>query len=337
MKRIIRQLGRWTGFGLLALAILLIGAWCALALWFRFPAGAILRDLIAGAAFVLAVATVASLFAAWRWRALAGYAVLVAILLAWWSTIQPSNDRDWAPEFARVATATIEGDRLVLDNVRNFTWRSDTDFDQRWERRTYDLSQVASVDLIMSYWGSEAIAHTIISFGFDNGSWLAFSIEIRRQRGQAWSALAGFFKEYELALIAADERDIVRVRSNIRDEDVRIFRLRMTPANARKLLLEYAAELNELARRPRFYNTLTANCTTLVFAMVRAIHPGLPLDPRILLSGFLPDYAYDVGALDTTMPFTELRELARIRERALRAGDDPDFSAKIRVGLPLPR
>ncbi|MGH7153109.1 MAG: DUF4105 domain-containing protein, partial [Acetobacteraceae bacterium] len=253
MRRAIGQLARWTGLGLLAVAILLIGTWCALALWFRFPGGAILRDIAAGTACILVLVTVAGLFAAWRWRALAVYAALVAIFFIWWSTITPTNYRDWAPDVARSVTATIDGDRLVLDNVRNFTWRSDTDFDPSWERRTYDLSKVANVDLIMSYWGSEWIAHTIISFGFDDGSRVAFSIEIRRARGQAWSALAGFFKEYELAIIAADERDVVRVRSNIRGEDVRIFRLRMTPAHARKLLLEYAAAANDLARKPRFY------------------------------------------------------------------------------------
>lgn len=331
MRRIVGRLARWIGFGLLALAILLVGTWCALALWFRFPGSAVLRDLVAGVGFAAALAAVGFLATRWRWRALATYAGLVAVVLVWWSTITPSNDRDWAPEVSRTVTATIDGDRLVLDNVRNFTWRSETDFDQRWERRTFLLSEVRNVDLIMSYWGNEAIAHTIISFGFENGPRLAFSVEIRRERGQAFSSLAGFFKEYELIIIAADERDVVRVRSNIRGEDVRLFRLRMTPANAQRLLRAYAAQVNALARHPRFYNTLTANCTTLVFAMIRAIHPGLPLDPRVLLSGYLPNYAYDIGALDTHLPFAALREHARIRERALRADDDPDFSEKIRA------
>jgi Domain of unknown function (DUF4105) len=253
-----------------------------------------------------------------------------------WSTIHPSNDRDWTPDVARSVPGTTDGDRVVINNVRNFTWRSDTDFDSRWEQRTYNLSYLTNVDLIMSYWGNEAIAHTIVSFGFDDGSRLAFSIETRKERGEAYSSIAGFFKQYELAIIAADERDIVRVRSNVRGEDVRIFRLRMTRANAQMLFREYVEEANDLARAPRFYNTLTTNCTTLVFEMVRVIHPGLPVDYRVLLSGYLPNYAYSLGATDTSMSFERLRDLSRIHDKAVRADTDPDFSARIREGIPNP-
>jgi hypothetical protein len=225
----------------------------------------------------------------------------------------------------------------VISNVRNFNWRSDADFDPVWEQRSYDLSQVANVDLIMSYWAGETIAHTIISFGFTDGTRLAFSIETRKEVGEAYSPIAGFFKQYELSVIAADERDVVRVRSNVRGEDVRIYRLRMTSAAAQVLLHEYVTMLNNIADQPRFYNTLTANCTTLVYNMVRVIHPGLPLDPRILLTGYLPDYAYDLGATDTSMPFAILRDLSKIHDRALRADTDPQFSNRIRESTLSPR
>jgi hypothetical protein len=189
----------------------------------------------------------------------------------------------------------------------------------------------------MSYWAGETIAHTIISFGFTDGTRLAFSIETRKEVGEAYSPIAGFFKQYELSVIAADERDVVRVRSNVRGEDVRIYRLRMTSAAAQVLLHEYVTMLNNIADQPRFYNTLTANCTTLVYNMVRVIHPGLPLDPRILLTGYLPDYAYDLGATDTSMPFAILRDLSKIHDRALRADTDPQFSNRIRESTLSPR
>jgi Domain of unknown function (DUF4105) len=337
VKPIIRRLARWIGFGLLAIAILLIGAWCSVAVWYRCDAGEPLRGLLAGATLVFALVVVAFVATPRRWFAFAVYAAAFALFLVWWATIRPTNDRNWAPEVARTATATIDGDRLVVRNVRNFAWRSDTDFDQRWEERTYDLSHVTNVDLIMSYWAGEAVAHTIVSFGFNNGPRLAFSIETRRERHEGYSSIAGFFKQYELAIVAADERDVVRVRSNVRGEDVRIYRLRMTPANAQLLLREYVQEINALARAPRFYNTLTANCTNLVFDMVRVIHPGLPLDIRVLLSGYLPKYAYDLGATDTSISFERLRELAKTHERAMQADADPLFSTRIREGIPAPR
>ncbi|HEY2619525.1 MAG TPA: DUF4105 domain-containing protein [Acetobacteraceae bacterium] len=331
-----RRLFRWCGFALLAVVIVLTGAWCALAVWFRFSAGEIVRDLLAAAIVVLTLVTMTCLATSKRWLALAAHAALFVVVLAWWTTITPSNDRDWTPDVARSVTGTIDGDRLVVSNVRNFNWRSDTDFDQRWEQRSYDLSHVANVDLILSYWAGEAIAHLIVSFGFEDGDRLAFSIETRKQRDEAYSTIAGFFRQYELAIVAADERDVVRVRSNIRGEDVRIYRLRMPPTYAQALLREYLADANDLARNPRWYNTLTGNCTTLVFGMFRVIRPGLIPDYRVVLSGYLPNYAYDLGATDTSMPFEQLRELSHIHDKAARADAAPDFAARIREGIPIP-
>jgi hypothetical protein len=330
------RLARWLGLFLLALIVLGFGIWCALGVWYRAGGGEVVRDVLSGGVAILALATVGFICTSRRWRAVAAYAALIAVILFWWSTIKPSGDRNWTPDVARAATATIDGDRLVVNNVRDFNWRSDDDFDQVWQQRTYDLSKVANVDLIMSYWAGEAIAHTMISFGFDDGRRLVFSIETRKEQGETYSSIAGFFKQYELSIIAADERDVVRVRSNVRGEDVRIYRLRLMPADAQKLLRLYVAKMNDVARTPRFYNTLTGNCTTLVYDMADVIHPGLPLDARILLSGYLPDYVYDLGAIDTSLPMAALRQASKIHDKALRADADPDFSTKIRDGLPLP-
>jgi hypothetical protein len=331
------HVSRGAGLVLLAIASLLTGVWGSLAIWYRCGAGEPLRGLLAGAAGLFALVTVTSIATRRRWLVVGLYFASVGLLLAWWSTIRPAKDRDWASDVARNVTATIDGDRLVVSNVRDFNWRSETDFDQIWQQRTYRLWHVANVDLIMSYWMGEAIAHTIVSFGFDDGQRLAFSIETRKERGESFSSVAGFFKQYELTIIAADERDVVRLRSNIRGEDVRIYRLRMTPGNAQILLREYLEEANDLTHTPRFYNTLTSNCTTLAFELVRAVHPGLPFDPRVILSGYLPDYVYALGAMDTSMSFAKLRKLSRIHERAVLADDDPDFSARIREGIPRPQ
>src|ERR1700751_2085635 len=223
--------GRGAGgicYALLAIVILLTALWCSIAIGYRCPAGDATRGTLGVASLLFALVTIGYLTTARRWLAVAVYFGFFALFVGWWTTIKPTNERNWAPEVARTATATIVGDRLVVRNVRNFTWRSDTDFDQRWEERTYNLSDLTNVDLIMSYWAGEAIAHTIVSFGFNDAPRLAFSIETRKENHEGYSSIAGFFKQYELAIVAADERDVIRVRSNIRGEDVRICRLRMS-------------------------------------------------------------------------------------------------------------
>src|SRR4051812_34451358 len=230
------RLARGVVVAALAATVVATGAWCSLAVWFRFPGSEPVRALLSGAVAGFALAAVVHLAMSKRRAAPAVYAALVALIVAGWASITPMNDRDWAPDVARSATASIEGKRLTITNVRDFAWRSETDFDQRWDQRSYDLLSLTDVDLIMSYWAGEAIAHTILSFRFADGGRIAFSIETRKQSEEPYSALAGFFKQYELAIVAADERDVVRVRSNIRGEDVRIYRLRIAPERARSLL-----------------------------------------------------------------------------------------------------
>jgi uncharacterized protein DUF4105 len=240
------RLSRWAGTAAAGLAMVLAALWAALALWFRIALPSPWRECLVGALLLLAVTAIVGLVLR-RWSAVAIYGAVLAVIVGWWGMQTLSNDLLWAPDVARTAVGTIEGNRLVVENVRNFIRRSDTDFDARWEQRNYDLGGLTGVDLIMSYWAGEAIAHTILSFDFADGQHLAFSIEIRKEANEAYSALAGFFRAYELAFVAADERDVVGVRTSVRGEDVRLYRLRLSPAQARALLLEYIAEANELS------------------------------------------------------------------------------------------
>lgn len=267
------------------------------------------------------------------------FAMVFVGLLGWWSGMQPSHQRDWIPELARLPQIAREGDRVTITNVRNFHWRSESDYDQRWETRSFDLSAIEGADLFLSYWSGENIAHLLLSFTVRDAAPVTFSIEVRREKGEDWSALAGFFRSYEMAYVAADERDIIGLRTHARKEDVRMFRLRATPQQARDLFLAYAEDINRLAREPRWYNTLTTNCTTVVYHLVGQVAPGwrfsLPLDPRVLLSGRLPGYLRDVGAVRQDMPLDELIRLGRISEKARAIPiDDPEFSRVIREGVP---
>jgi hypothetical protein len=327
------RLLHWLAIAAAALVMLGAGLWAAMALWLRLIPVPPASEILAGAMVLMTLAAMICLVLH-RWRVVVLWGVGFAVVLGWWAMLTPSNDRAWAPDVARTAYGVVEGDRLMLHDVRNFVWRSDTDFDERWETRTYDLGQITGTDLFMSYWAGEAIAHTILSFGFTDGQQLAFSIEIRKEKTESYSALAGFFRTYELAVIAADERDVVGVRTNVRGEDVRLYRLRMPPARARALLQEYVEQVNALHRTPQFYNSLTTNCTTQIFRMIRELQPGIPLDYRVLLAGFVPEYVYDRGGLDTRLPFETLREKSHIKGRA--ASSDPDFARKIREGVPSP-
>jgi uncharacterized protein DUF4105 len=314
--------------------VCLLAAWGAFALWFQVPGGWVLESLAVGLwiAFTLLI-----LVALWRGRLAMGavsFAVAFAVLLTWWSLIQPSNNRLWSDDVAQRTTGVVDGDHVTLLNVRNFDWRTKTDYTQRWETRTYDLRRLNSLDMILSYWSMPAIAHVLISFGFDDGEHVVFSVEIRREKTESFSEIGGFFKEFELSIIACDERDVIRVRTNVRGEDDYLYRLRMPIDDIRSLFLAYVSQANDVARKPRFYNTITANCTTIIYHMMKRIVGHLPLDYRLLLSGYLPGYAYKVGGLDTRYSLEELRVLGRITERAKESDRRPTFSADIRAGIP---
>ena len=319
------------------LTTLIVGCcaiWGALALWFQVRGGQALKTLsvLSWAGFSLRL-----MIAFWQGRTAAGFLAFSAAfgaLLIWWRRIEPSNHRIWADDVAQMTTGTADGNRITLRNVRNFEWRSNTDYTQRWETRHYDLDRLNSVDMIMSYWTGPAIAHMLISFGFDDGEHVVFSVEIRRERIESFSEIGGFFKEFELSVIAADERDVIRVRTNVRGEDTYLYRLRMPVSAMRSLLLGYIDEANTLVRTPRFYNTVTVNCTTLVYQMMQRIVGYLPLSYRLIFSGYLPEYVYRVGGLDQRYSIKELRALGRISERARGAERSDTFSADIRRGIP---
>lgn len=320
-----------------AIAVAGITGWGALALWFQIPGPWPLRVLAIGAWCALGLAASRRPTARTRFAPGPAFALACLVLLVWWSTLQPSHERPWADDVARLLEAEVDGNLVTLRNVRNFEWRTETDYTSRWETRSYDLDRLASADLILSYWMGPQIAHTLVSFGFDDGEQLVFSLEIRKERHEDFSAIGGFFRRFEQVIIAADERDIIRTRSNVRGEDVHLFRLEMSPEELRALLLGYVERANALGDTPQFYNTLTSNCTTIVFELARQIAPTLPLDYRLLLSGHLAEYVHDLGRLAPGYAYAQLHARGHINARAIASdgGDDPAaFSRHIRQGVP---
>ena len=313
-----------------------LAAWAAMALWFRLPAPEWAKVAAASALALIAIATVVAFFTRRRWAALLVFGLAFGGVVIWWNTVQPAADGDWAPDVARQTTGTLNGDILTLSDVRDFDWRTDDDFTERWSQRSYDLSKLKTLDLFLIYWAGPEMAHLIMSFGFDDGEKLAWSIEFRRQKNGEYSPVADSFKTDALVYLATTERDSVRLRSNVRGEDARLYRLRTSPEQARTLLLEYVAEANALAKHPAFYNSITTNWTTSVAKLIRAAGGTLPFDWRLIVNGYLPGYLYDRGAVVTTIPLSELMALARIDERAKAADLLADFSRLIRVGVPSP-
>jgi len=327
---LLRGAARLAGVVVVAVVVTGMTAWSAGALYYSTRGGSRTGAILA-IAFVLATAG-AFILLPRRRRTLVGFLVAFGAVVVWWLSLPASNDRDWLPEVSVTPWASRAGDLVTIHGVRNFDYRTETDFTPRWEDRTYDLRALDSGDLIAVYWAGKAIAHIMLSFGFGGRDYLAVSIETRKARGQSYSTVAGFFKQYELVYIAADERDVIGVRTTYRQpqEDVYVYRLQVPRENIRRVFLDYLRAMNEMRERPRFYNTLTTNCTTTI-AMHSHVNPDSPpLSWKVLLSGYVPQYAYDLGKLDRALPFAELERRVWVNARAHAAGRDPAFSQRIR-------
>ena len=334
----IRLVGTIALRALLAAAVVGVVVWGALFIYHSNLSVPFARAALAGA-FVGGAVLAFVVYRRRPRRALAVVGAAFALLLGWFFLIPASNDRDWRPEVAVLADATVDGDLVTVRNVRNLDYRTETDFAPRYYDKTFDLRKLESVDLLCVYWGSDKIAHVIVSFGFGGDDFVCFSIETRLERGEEGSGLRGLFRHYEVVCVVADERDVVRVRTNYRTprEQVYLYRTRLPRENQRALFMSYVRTVNELAQRPRWYNTLADNCTTGVLLQTRAYQRRARYNWKILLSGYVPQYAYEIGMLDNSMPFDELRRTSLINAKAEAAGGAADFSRQIRAGLPLPQ
>jgi hypothetical protein len=325
-RRVLAALGALLCFG--------GGLWCAAAIWFRCELATPLRAAIVAVFVAVTLAAVFALITQRSARWLAIYGVAIAAFALWYSGVEPRNDRDWMPDVARPPVAEFDGDKVTVRNIRNFHYRSETDYDERWDERTYDLSKLLGVDLYLSYWGSPSIAHTIASWEFSDSAPLAISIETRKEKGESYSTVRGFFREYELYYVVADEHDLIGLRTNHRGEHTYLYRIRMSPDLARKLLVDYLEEANRLAEHPKWYNALTHNCTTAIRQHLKHVSAGNRLDWRVLVNGYLDELMYERGTIDTSRPFAEMKKLSDVTERARGAENDPAFSERIREGIP---
>ena len=266
-------------------------------------------------------------------RSLLIHFIVFAALLFWFFSIPASNDRNWLPDLERLSWAEINGDAITVHNIRNCDYRSETDFTTAYYDKRFDLSQLNAVDVVAVYWMGPQIAHIFLSFGFTGGEQLAVSIEARKEKGEGYSTVKGFFRQYELYYVVADERDVIRLRTNYRrdpPEDVYVYRAQAPIENARRLFLAYMEKINALKARPEFYNSLTTNCTTNIWMNTHVNPDHIPFSWKILLSGYVPEYLYERGLLDNSVPFAELQRRSHVNARAQAADAASDFSRRIR-------
>lgn len=311
--------------------LLAMAGWATLAILYSNLPG-FLRPWVAG---IFGAGSMVAIVGMYRYRhARRGFLAAFAVVLVWWLLMPPSNNRNWQPDVAVLPWAEIQGNRVTIHNIRNCDYRSETDYTVRHYDRTFDLDKLKSVDLSLVYWGSPAIAHTMMSFGFEGDGIVCFSIETRKEVGEAYSTVKGFFRQYELTYVVADERDLIGLRTNYRGEQVYLYRLNASPALIRKVFLDYLRQVNSLKERPEWYNALTGNCTTSIRGHTAPYNPDARLDWRIIVNGYLDEMLYERKTIDTSLPFPELKRLSFINDRAKRVDKSPEFSQLIRVGLP---
>ena len=322
---------RGLSIALLWLALVLMTVWAAAALYVDVRTPSLRLPLTA---FYVAGAIAALVLTSWR-RAVAAWAAGFVIVLAWWLTLKPSNEGPWNPNLDRTAWAGVSGDAITIHNLRNCEYRTEDEYHNCWSDRTLHLSKLQAMDFTLTTWGPKFIGHPIMTFDFGGEGHVAFSIEVRYRPGQSYSALLGFFRQFTLIFVAADERDVLRLRTNYRQgENVFLYRTALTPELARKVFLTYIGYLNQLHERPEWYNALTRNCTT---ALNQQIATDMP-DPRgfsiqLVFNGTLDELLYSRGRLVTGgLPFPALKAQALVNTAAKAADSFPDFSARIRAG-----
>lgn len=315
-----------------AAALLPFAAWSLLCIlgagWWPWP-----MRIAAAAAWIAAL--VVAVRAVPRRRAWAPILGAVVLVQAAWMLRSPSSSRPWVDVQQRSPAVVVDGDRAVVRNVRNVAWRTADDRDVRWETREYDLSTVASVDFAITTFGEwRGLAHTFLSFGFQDGRHLVASFEVRRERGESYHPASGLFRNYEIACVLADERDAIALRAFVQNDATVLYPLR-TDAEARRRLLESVLRrADELGRQPEFYNTVTNNCTTNLVQQCEALTgDDLGLDWRILFPGYSDDLAFDLGFVDTDLPLAAARERFRIGSTPPTATDEAEWSEQLRDAM----
>jgi len=320
---------------LITVLILLFGIWGTLALYFQVSTNSFTQVVLSSLFALFSLLSLLSLFSSfWQRRVVPLFGVLVLSLLVWYTNITPSNTREWQKNVALLAYSTQNKNLITMHNIRNFTYKSEQDYEAAYYDKTFDLEKIVGVDLVSVYWMGPSIAHIFLSFSFAGDEHLAISIETRMEEGESYSTLAGFFRKYELYYVVANERDVIGLRTNYRNnpvEDVYLYKTSGTKQEAKALFIAYVKRINALKKAPEFYNSLLTNCTTDIWKSTHSYLKDLPFSWKIIASGYVPEYLYENKRLATEgVSFLELQKKSYVNERAKKVLLDGDFSKAIR-------
>lgn len=316
-----------------SLAVILSGVWGALAI---YSMGAFNPSVMWSLSLLFFILSLGAVIGIWRAKKQIFWMYILSFLaiVGWFFAHTPSNHRLWQKDVAVLPYATFNNNLVTLHNIRNFTYTSEFDYSPAYYTKTYDMNKLQGVDVIAVYWMGPKIAHIFLSFDFGDNDHLAISIEARKEQSESYSTIKGFFRQYELYYVVADERDVIGLRTNYRQnppEDVYIYKTKRESRNATRLLQKYLEQINALSKKPQFYNSLTTNCTTTIWLNSLVNPDALPFNWKVLVSGYVPLYLYENGRLQTAgLSFDELQKSAWINDKAHKSGIMDDFSSKIR-------
>lgn len=246
--------------------------------------------------------------------------------------MKASNDRNWRPNMARCPEASLDGDVLTIRNIRHCTYTTENDYSVAYHDRSYCVGELESLDfIVVPFKETKKLAHTMISFGFSNGRYVAVSAEVRLEQGQSYSPVWGALRQYELMYVVADERDVIPLRTRHRQMEVYLYRTLATADQAQRILMDVVRRINQLAERPEFYHTLRNNCTTSIVRHINGLfHRRVPWRLGVLLPGYSDRLAYNLNLIDTSAPFEEIRSRALVKEVDPHYEQHPDYSKMIR-------
>lgn len=262
---------------------------------------------------------------------------LLALLLAaaggsGCTAVRQKNVVNWSPDQAVLPTADFYGNMITVHNIRNCDYRTENDYTVNYYDKTFDLNKIKEVDFIVVPFPQEpSLAHTMLSFGFEDEQYVGVSIEVRKKKGQTYDPIQGMLNEYQLMYVVGDEHDLIGLRTNYRKNDVYMYKTKATPEQSRLLFVDVMKRADKLSKEPEYYHTLYNNCTTNIARHIDDIAPGkFVFDYRVLINGYSDQLAYDLGLIDNSLPFEQEREKARITNTAYVARNSPDFSKEIR-------